>query len=222
VEKTTNRSGNEFIKQLATLDMVHIMRRFRAFLGFFPLKKQPPGPFAKRLELSTITSSQEWAICKSFGAVFHPGLSIRDAGLLPCPKERGINALKIVEQRLCDKGNELTAEYAFTQGFDALTELRDSFSKERQLVDKYLESIRSLSVLIEDFVEIDPQDQTRVNHFNSLPSIRDVPQSEKREWLALVLKYGERASGPRAAFNKESYNAFVQELESQKGQKKLK
>ncbi len=192
---------------------------------FFRAKKPSPAP-RQRLKLSTITESDEWNICQSFGNI--AGLAISDAALLPCQKERVAEALETVEKQLCSKGNELVKEQASIEGLesiegiDSFSDLRSFYAEERQQVDRYLNAIRCLKTTIDDFVGIDPQDRLRVKHFNSFPSVRNIPTSEKSEWIDLSVKYRNRARGPMPPMDKAAYDAIVKEVCSEEGQEKLR
>lgn len=114
-------------------------------------------------------------ITKAYGNFLSQGVPIiADAELLPYSKEEIKRALLIYEQYLCDVANM----YVASEQTEKLNE-----------IDPLLNTIRSCSMFLNSYTDIEPEDKFDVDYFNSYDSIKDVPEEEQARCSEIMIKY---------------------------------
>ena len=117
-----------------------------------------------------LTVREAESISREFGKFLAEKLPvIKDARLLPYPKETIMEALKISIRRIRSQPDPEAS----------------------QLLNALEMCKQGLSV----FADIDPDDREAVAYFNQFPSAKVVPQQRKAECIHLIIKYMERGAG---------------------------
>jgi hypothetical protein len=140
-------------------------------MTIFPLFRKRNVQASDHPAQKPVLSEQEAEIiCREFGQFLAEKLPlIKDAKLLPYPKERIIEALSISIRRV-----------------------QKQTDPDARLLLNALESCRHGLLL---FAGIDPQDREAVDYFNQFPSAKEVTEQRKKECLELITKYMKRGMG---------------------------
>ena len=99
---------------------------------------------------------------------------IKDAGLLPYPKEVIKKALLLQQELIRNNANTIKM---FLQ------------PNKRNQIKKYIGTLDFCSVALAEYGDIEPEDKEAVSYFNSFSSIKQVPEDRKKEYVDLRVKY---------------------------------
>jgi hypothetical protein len=139
-----------------------------SIMGLFGFFRKRNGQASDQpVQKRALSTREAEIICREFGQFLAEKLPlIKDAELLPYPKERIIEALNISIKRV-----------------------QKQTDPDARLLLNALEVCRhGLSL----FSEIDPQDREAVAYFNQFPNAKAVTEQRKRECLDLITKYMKR------------------------------
>ena len=109
----------------------------------------------------------------------NPYPPIGDAGKLPHPRDKILEAMEWKEQELCDQAN-------IAKQYD-LPDLPE--------IERYLNAVQSTKFMLVRFAHIEPDDQERVDYFNGYESLTNIPEDDIAEYMQLSRKYSKRANG---------------------------
>ncbi len=147
----------------------------RGFSNFVANRTGQDNPEVENYVSEQFAPQDAIEVTQEFGGFLSKGSPvIADARLLPYPKSTIKQALLTYEQHLCDIANGHVAS---------------GHSQKLAEVETLLNAVRSCSVAIEMYADIDPQDAEAVSYFNSFQNIKDVPTEEQKECVELLGKY---------------------------------
>lgn len=134
------------------------------------LKKSFKSKSVGSLHTEVMTAKQAESIAEQFGAFLSGALPIiKDARLLPYPKEKIDQALTILVSNL----------------------KRQSGSQVKKLIDAFEFS----QVALKAFAPIDPEDHQLVDYLNKFGSVSQVPKEHQKACVDLFVKYQSRGMG---------------------------
>lgn len=125
--------------------------------------------------LRKLNTQQAELITKEFGRFLYERQPIiKDAGLLPYPKDVIMKAIIMQQKSIQDYVN-----------------MSETFLQpdERKHLKQYFDSIGFCRVGLAAYSDIDPEDKETVSYFNSFRTISDVPEDRKVECVKFIRKY---------------------------------